>query len=79
LLIDVSPHHAGVMPDTDTYVCKSCHHAFPIGSATVAPPTGFFNRLINRTPMPHCPKCGGTDLVAADSAPITTRVFRKKN
>jgi hypothetical protein len=65
-------------PDQTTFVCRGCHHAFPMAAAVQAPPAGFFKRLFNREPKPHCPKCQGSDLVEADSAPITTRIFKKK-
>jgi predicted nucleic-acid-binding Zn-ribbon protein len=61
-----------------TFVCRKCHNSF-VAEKKEQPPTSFFSRLFGGgTPKQVCPKCGSKDLAEADSAPLTTKQYRKK-
>ncbi len=61
-----------------TYVCKKCHASF-VQEKLDQPPRSFIARMfgLGKSTL-ACPKCGATDLAEADSAPLTTRAYRKK-
>jgi DNA-directed RNA polymerase subunit RPC12/RpoP len=58
-----------------TYVCRACHTSFQ-QEKSLAPPS-FLSRLFGGVKI-ACPKCGSKQLSEADTAPLTTKAYRKK-
>lgn len=58
-----------------TYVCRKCHASFQ--HERPAQPPSLIARVFGAGKA-SCPKCGSKALSEADTAPLTTKQFRKK-
>jgi hypothetical protein len=65
-------------PEKVTFVCRACHHSFQAEKKADAP-RSFLSRLFGGGGGKiACPKCGSKELSEADTAPLTTKAYRKK-
>jgi DNA-directed RNA polymerase subunit RPC12/RpoP len=66
------------LPTMVTYVCRDCHHSFQ-QEKKADPPSGFFTRLMGGGGTKIvCPKCSSKNVIDADTAPLTTKQYKKK-
>jgi hypothetical protein len=59
-----------------TFVCRKCHASFQHEKKGDDKPS-FFARLFGSGKV-ACPKCGSKELSEADTAPLTTKQYKKK-